>query len=164
MSAFIRAGGGTVGTGLEVEPGATLRWGGHKGIRVGDHVRLGRGVVLDVPAGGRLVIGDRVKIMHYSVIAVSEYLRIGDDTQIAEHCSLRDSDHGMAAASLIRSQNVSSPTHIGSDVWIARGAAVLRGAKIGNGAVVGANSVVKGVVEPLAVVVGAPARPVSTRS
>ena len=158
MTAAIRVGGGKVGPGLEVEPGTTLRWGGHSGINIGSGVRFGSGVILDVPVGGKLSIGDRVKVMHHTVIAASESLTIGRDTQIAEHCSIRDSDHGLDADKLIRDQNISSPTVIGSDVWIARGSAVLRGAVIGDKAVIGANSVARGTVQPRSISVGAPAQ------
>lgn len=158
MTAMLRASGARVGSGLEVEPGTTFRWGGHRGITIGSGVRFGNGVIIDVPAGGILNIGDRVKVMHHTIIAASEELTIGADTQIAEHCSLRDSDHGMDAGKLIREQNVSTPTVIGSDVWIARGSAVLRGSVIGDGAVIGANSVARGRIEPGSISVGTPAQ------
>lgn len=163
ITALLRAGGAKVGDGLEAEPGATFRWGGHRGITIGSGVRLGRGVVVDVPAGAELRIGDRVKVMHYTVIAVAESLSIGSDTQIAEHVSVRDSDHGLSAAGLIREQNVSTPVAIGADVWIARGSAVLRGAVLGDGAVLGANSMARGEVEPGFIMVGSPARPIRRR-
>jgi acetyltransferase-like isoleucine patch superfamily enzyme len=158
MTLAIRVAGGSVGTGLEAESGTTLRWGGHKGITIGSGVRFGTGVIIDVPEGGRLTIGDRVKVMHHTVIAAEEDLTIGADTQIAEHCSLRDSDHGTDPDRLIREQNVTTPTVIGSDVWIGRGSAVLRGSIIGDGAVIGANSITRGNIEPGSISVGAPAR------
>lgn len=161
---WIRAGGGKVGQGFETEPGVTFRWGGHSGIQIGSGVRLGRGVIVDVPRGGRLVIHDGVKIMHYTVIAVSESLSIGTDSQIAEHCSLRDSDHGMNPNRPIKEQSVASPTFLGDDVWIGRGSAVLRGAKVGDGAVIGANSVVRGVIDSGSISVGAPAKHIKFRS
>lgn len=157
VSALIRAGGGTVGNRLEVEAGTTIRWGGHKGVTIGSDVRFGRGVVIDAPAGGRLIIGDRVKIMHQTIVAASQELSIGDDTQIAEHCSIRDSDHGMNTGTPIGKQQVSSPTRIGSDVWIGRGSAVLRGADIGDGAVIGANSVARSSIASGSISVGCPA-------
>lgn len=158
MASLIRLGGGHVGNRLEVEPGATLRWGGHPGIIIGSNVRLGRGVVLDVPRGGRLVLADGVKIMHYTVVAVAKSLSIGADTQVAEHCSLRDSDHGMDPGMPLKDQSVSTATTIGAEVWIGRGVAILRGSVIGEGAVIGANSLVRGEVAPWSVSVGVPAK------
>ena len=52
---------------------------------------------------------------------------------------------------------------IGSDVWIGDRSIVMSGVTIGHGACVGANSVVTKDVEPYAVVVGAPARPIRRR-
>lgn len=139
----IRLAGGTCGRGLEVESGATLRYGPHAGLRFGSNVYLGRGVVVDVPASADLALGDNVKVMHYTVIAASERISIGSGTQIAESCSIRDADHGSGTAEVSMADHlVTTPTEIGRDVWIARGVAVLRGSQIGDRAVVGANSVV----------------------
>src|SRR4051812_23366513 len=74
---LLRACGGRAGRGLQVERGVLLRWGPHRGLRLGNSVYLGRGVILDVPAGAALNIGDRVKVMHYVVIAASESINIG---------------------------------------------------------------------------------------
>lgn len=52
---------------------------------------------------------------------------------------------------------------IGTDVWIATRAVILPGTHIGDGAIVAANSVVKGVVPPMAIVAGSPAKVVSWR-
>lgn len=164
---LIRLGGGTCGSRLEVEPGSTIRWGAHPGIRIGCGVRFGRGVIIDVPAGAVLEIADGVKVMHYSVIAASEYIQIGSQTQIGEMASVRDADHGSGGSELsLRDDLITTPTLIGSGVWIARGVAVLRGAIIGDGAVVGANSVVVAGY-PVAAgtrVAGAPAKPLGKAS
>ena len=169
--AFLRGiiviGGGTCGPGFEVEAGSTLRWGPHPGIRIGRDVRFGRGVVLDVPAGAELEIEDGVKVMHYSVIAASERISIGAQTQIGECSSIRDSDHGPGNATLSMADDLrTTPTTIGAGVWIARGTAVLRGAQIGDRAVVGANSVVvrNHPVAAQSRVAGAPAKVLGTSS
>jgi acetyltransferase-like isoleucine patch superfamily enzyme len=163
LSAVIRAAGGKVGHTLTVERGATFRQWPHRGVRIGDDVHLARGVVIDVPRGARLELGDGSKIMHYTVIAAAEHIRIGAMTQVAECCSVRDADHGVALDEPMFHQLTSSPTIIGDDVWIARGCAVLKGTTIGDGAVLGANSVLKGVLPPRSIAVGAPARVVRER-
>ncbi|MFI2838568.1 acyltransferase [Mycolicibacterium sp. PDY-3] len=96
---------------------------------------------------------------------MSEHIEVGAHTQIAECCSVRDSDHGMKRGLSIRDQPVeSTPVTIGRDVWIGRGVAVLRGSNIGNGAVLGANSVVLIDIPPYAVAVGVPARTIRIRT
>lgn len=161
--AWIVAYGGSVGRRLEVEPSARLRWPPHRGICIGDNVYVGIGAVVDAPVGSSLFIDEGVKIMHYSVIASSQNISIGRDTQVAEHSSIRDTDHGMAAQWRMKDQEVSAPVQIGKDVWVGRGVAVLRGSTIGDGAVIGANSVVRGEIPPMSIAVGAPARVVRTR-
>ena len=54
-------------------------------------------------------------------------------------------------------------TIVGNDVWIGQNATILPGVHIGNGAILGANAVVGSNVEPYAIVVGNPARPVRKR-
>jgi acetyltransferase-like isoleucine patch superfamily enzyme len=101
--------------------------------------------------------------MHYTVIAAAQSVVIGADSQVAEHCSVRDSDHGVAPDRPMWQQLVSTPVRIGADVWVGRGAAVLRGADLGDGCVIGANAVVRGCIPSMAVAVGVPARVVRSR-
>ena len=58
---------------------------------------------------------------------------------------------------------IKGDTVIGNDVWIGQNAVILPGVHIGDGAIIGANSVVGSDVEPYAVVVGNPAKPVRKR-
>lgn len=140
---FIRLGGGSCGHGLQIEKGTHLRWWAHPGIQIGQNVRLGRGVVIDAPRGSLVLIGDDVKIMHYSVVAASLSVTIGAGTQIGEMCSIRDSDHdGGGPESAVDANDRCAPVVIGERVWIGRGVAVIRGSRIGSFAKVGANSVV----------------------
>lgn len=163
LGSRIRLAGGVVGRALQVDRGVVLRWQAHPGLRLGDDVYLGVGAIIDVPPGGRLHLGDRVKVMHYCVLAASESIEIGADSQVAEFSSIRDSDHGLSTSRPMRQQTVSDPTRIGVDVWIGRGCAVLRGSDVRDGAVIGANSVVRGLVPELSIAVGAPARVIRQR-
>lgn len=140
-----------------------MHGGAQSGIDIGDDVHLGRGALIQVHRGGELTVGSRCKLMHFTVIACQGRLSIGADTQVAEHSSVRDAEHGLERHTAIRDQEVIGETRIGSDVWIGRGCAVLMGAEIGDGAVIGANSVVRGPVPSYAIAVGAPARVVRQR-
>ncbi len=54
-------------------------------------------------------------------------------------------------------------TTVGNDVWIGQNATILAGVTIGDGAIIGTNSVVGSDVEPYAIVVGNPAKPIRKR-
>lgn len=160
----IRSAGGRAGSGLQVERGVLIRCGAHGGLNLGRGVYLGRGVVIDVPVGAALSIGSRSRIMHYTVLAAAESVRIGARTQIAEHCSIRDLDHDMALGKvMLESRGTTSSVTVGDDVWIAAGVRVLRGTTIGDGCVLGANAVARGAYPALSISVGAPARVVRYR-
>ncbi|MGZ6792723.1 MAG: acyltransferase [Mycobacteriales bacterium] len=153
-----------MGPGLLVDRHVLLRHPPGRGWRLGRDVYLGHGAVLDVWPGAELELGDRTKVMHYAVIGARESVRIGHDSQISEHSSVRDADHGTAADVLVREAPMTTePVTIGADCWIGKGAAVLRGAHLADGVVLGANSVVRGHLPRGAVAVGAPARVVRLR-
>ena len=58
---------------------------------------------------------------------------------------------------------IKGDTIIGNDVWIGQNVTILPGVHIGNGAIIGANSVVGSDVDPYAIVVGNPAKPIRKR-
>ena len=112
-------------------------------LRMGKAVKLGRGIDLNIRAGGELSIGSNVRITGNTYICADEKVTIGDNVLIAEFCTIRDSDHGIAADRLICDQpGTSLPVTIGSDVWIGAGCAILKGATVPDGCVIGAHSVV----------------------
>lgn len=136
----------------------------HEGIQIGSRVNMGNNIVLDVPLGGSLCIGDGAKLTMHVVVAAANRVEIGSGSQIAEYVSIRDSDHGILLGRPIEDQPLlTAPVLIQNDVWIGRGVAVLRGSVIEAGAVVGANSVVKGTIARAAIAVGAPARIIGVR-
>jgi acetyltransferase-like isoleucine patch superfamily enzyme len=149
-------------------------------LRIGCGVRLGRGVYINVVKGGSLHIGDKVHIDSHAyliaeghmaigahsyvgvgaTIVAFEDIRIGANALIAAYATIRDQDHRLdRLTSPFREQGlVSSPVHIGDNVWIGTKATILRGVHIGDDAVIGANSVVTSPVAAASVAVGAPAR------
>lgn len=158
--------GGKVGARLVVGAGTSLLQTAHSGWDIGNDVVLGKGVVLSISPGATLRLGAGVKVMHYSLIAAESSITIGERTQVAEHCSIRDQDHDVDAPGPIATAPLrTTPVVIGSDVWIGRGVAVLRGAEVGDDSVVGANAVVAaGRLEGRSIYVGAPAKLLRQRS
>lgn len=164
LGAWIRLWGGTVGARLLVDGGVHLRHPPSRHWVIGKNVYIGRGTILDVWPGASLRIGDRTKVMHYSIFGVRDSLWVGDDAQIAEHCTVRDANHDIVHGRLMATAPMqSTPIRVGNGAWIARGCAVLRGASVGDGAVIGANSVVTGPIPENAVAVGSPARVIRDR-
>lgn len=92
------------------------------------------------------------------MIVSQEGIRIGSDTLIAEYVVIRDQDHDTRTHPIRTSGFLTSPIHIGRDVWIGCKATVLRGSTIGDGAVVGAHALVKGHIPAGALAVGVPAK------
>jgi acetyltransferase-like isoleucine patch superfamily enzyme len=164
IRALILLMGGRCGGRLLVEPGFRFRYPPHEGITIGSGVFFGKNMLIDVPSGGCLQIGDRAWFNMNIVIAASRHIEIGEDVLVAEYTSIRDGDHGTQPGVPIRCQPMSTaPVRIGEGAWIARGVAVLKGATIGAGAVVGAHAVVKSAIPANAIAAGIPARVVRYR-
>jgi acetyltransferase-like isoleucine patch superfamily enzyme len=128
-------------------------------LTIGEEAILDDGCLLYVSPGARLVLGDRVRVGRNTVIAAANSIEIGSDVLIAEHCTIRDSDHQMDPDERRHETAVlTAPVRIGSNAWVGAGVRILRGAELGDAAVVGANAVVRGTIPARSVAVGAPAR------
>lgn len=163
----IRSGGGQCGNGVLADGVLHLKYPSHSGLVIGDRVSIGKNVSFDVPPGGKLVVGDRVKFNMDIVVAAISEIRIGADTLIGEFVSIRDSDHGIVKSGVpIQEQElISAPIYIDADGWLGRGCVILRGVNIGKGCVVGANAVVRaGNYSQYSILVGVPARVAKVRS
>lgn len=162
---IIRAMGGHVGSGLRVDRGLIFKTAPHKGIHFGNNISIGSNVIIDVPDGGCLVLGDRVKLNLSIVLAAQNKITIGNNSLIGEYSSIRDADHGIVLNGIpIQDQPMPAvPVTIGSDVWIARGVCVLKGCCIADGSVIGANAVVRSDIEKHTIAVGVPAKAISLR-
>jgi len=80
------------------------------------------------------------------------------------HCTYRRAQYGFGEDdNTFFDWRRASRCVIGHDVWIGHGAIILPGVTVGTGAVVGAGAVVSKDVEPYAVVVGVPAKPIRKR-
>ncbi len=156
----LRLRGGHLGRRCTIQPGVCLACAPGRPIRIGNGVRLMRGVVLSTSRSGRIVLEDNVYIGEHGVVTSNAEIYIGRDTIIAPHVDLVDFNHGLDdLASPIMAQPVAAaPIRIGCDVWLGAGVKVLRGVVIGDQAVVGAGAVVTHDVPARAVAVGVPAR------
>ena len=134
-------------------------------VNLGGHCRFGQQVFLETGEQGSIELGSHVRVNSGCVIVAQARVSIGDHCLIGEYTSIRDANHGTAIGQPMRLQDhVAAPIVIEDDVWIGRGSVILKGVHIGAGAIVGANSVVTGDVPSMAVVVGAPAKPIMQRS
>lgn len=160
---------------------------GAKGVMCTGFVFLGRGVELSAREGyGRILlepwvhIGDQCHIRaHEGTIRIGSKTVMGRDNtinayldiSIGSECVISDSiymcdfDHRFSNISIpIRDQGIhKTPVRIGDDTWIGTKVSILRGSDIGAGCVIGAHSVVRGVIAPMSVAVGIPAKVIKSR-
>ncbi len=135
-------------------------------LQIGEHgtVQMGAECIIDhdavIEAYGRIDIGARTIFGHHCTVAAQESIFIGEDCLIAEMVSIRDHDHRFDRLDIpVRMQgSISSPIHIGRNVWIGAKATITRGVKIGDNAIIGANAVVTRDIPANAIAVGTPAR------
>lgn len=115
-------------------------------IEIGDRVRISaRCHIWAGPSCGRIVLSDDVLIAPEVMMTAANY-RFNDGQPV--------NDQPMDEADII----------VGKDVWIGYGAVILPGARIGDGAIIGAGTVVRGTVEPFAIISASEAsRPVGRR-
>jgi maltose O-acetyltransferase len=112
-------------------------------IELGNHVGFNYGCYVN--GFGGLVIGD--------------YSNVGPGSMIHTANHLNDDLSRPFVGQGWRKQ----PVTIGADVWIGMGCVILPGVTIGDHAVVGAGSVVTKDIEPYAIAVGNPAKPIKSR-
>ena len=91
-------------------------------ISIGDNVSFANDAFLSTYAGGKLSIGsDCFFGDNCKIVTDRTTVSIGDDCLVAEHVSIRASNHGIKQGSIIRNQkNSVSPVFIGNDVWIGK--------------------------------------------
>ncbi len=146
----------TGGSGLMVGRAVDLQVYGL--LRLGRDVTLSAGCLLSVGPGAELEIGDRCFIGRNTVVVATESIRVGDHVDIAEHCTIRDSDHVQTAQGRARGEAIREPVVIGSGCWLGAGVRVLRGSRLGPGVVAAANAVVRGTFDGGSLIGGVPAR------
>ncbi len=136
---------------VEIGPGTLIG----DGASIREQCRVGSGCIISryVTVNYNTRIGDRTRIMDLTHITGN--CVIGDDVFISVLVSTAN-DNEMVTRQYEEGKVVGP--RIGCRVSIGEGACILPGVKIGDGALVGAGSVVTKDVEPLALVIGVPAR------
>lgn len=124
-------------------------------VHISDNVKL-------VVQGGIVIIEDDVFIGVGAIIVCKESIFIGRDSLISEYVVVRDQDHDTRARPIKNSGFLTSPIHIGSDVWVGCKATILRGSVVGARCVVGAHALVNSHIDEDMLVVGVPARAIRT--
>jgi lipopolysaccharide O-acetyltransferase len=158
---------------ISIGPRPYLR--GLTSISMGEDFSAGEGLWLEaiIRYGNerfepKLVIGKHVRISHWSHIACTHSVTIGDHVLIGSKVIITDHNHGSFGT------NATSPAIppsqrplernrfviIGNNVWLGDGVVVCPGVILGEGCVAGANAVVTTDVPPYTLVVGVPAQPI----
>jgi acetyltransferase-like isoleucine patch superfamily enzyme len=114
---------------------------------------------------GSLRLGAKVVLGGANIVNSYLDVEIGANSLLGDWIYICDFDHKFDRLDVpIRKQGIAkTPVRIGEDVWVGEKASILRGADIGAGSVIGAQTVVKGVIPPFSVVVGAPGRVIASR-
>jgi acetyltransferase-like isoleucine patch superfamily enzyme len=131
-------------------------------ITIGNHAYICRFVEFSVPAGGELLVGDRVFLGRGVVISAHLRVTIGSDTMLGEYVSVHDNDHrtGPAEVPVARRGYCSNALEIGANCWIGAKAVLVRGSGMGVNSVLGAGAVLTGQLPTGSVAVGVPAKPI----
>ncbi len=166
--AQIKCPGLHLGRSCFIDDGVTIyghRDGGE--VRLGNQVHLYRGTIIEVGAGGSVIIGDGTHIQaSCNLKAFLGSLIIGCNVQIAPHCGFSPYEHDFEDRGVaIKSQGIRSAGDIvlEDDVWLGLGVSVLEGVRVGKGAVIGAGAVVTKDIPAYAIAVGVPAHVIRMR-
>lgn len=158
---------------LMIGPRSHLR--GLSFISMGENFCCGEGLWLEAVSRygnqrfhPRLTIGKHVSVSHWTHIACTNSVVIGDHVLIGSKVIITDHNHGRFEV------DATPPTippaerpleddrfvKIEANVWLGDGVVVCPGVTIGKGSIVGANAVVTTDVPPYTLVAGVPARPI----
>ena len=140
-----------------VEPRRRMRLG--EGVRISPVATFANAANIEL--GPRVLVGENTRLWAGPGRA---RVVVGADTLIGPNVLVTAASYLFREGAPIAAQRMrEADVIVGVDVWIGAGAIVLAGSRIGDGAVVAAGAVVRGAVEPRAVVAGNPARPVARR-
>jgi acetyltransferase-like isoleucine patch superfamily enzyme len=155
-----------LGDHVVVDDGCVLdaKGAANDGIRIGNRVFLGRHTILTCKDGD-IVLEDGVNVSFHCAVFSASSVRIGGETLLAAYCYVVGGGHDFDRTDVpvIRQGRPSKGIDVGHGVWLGAGSVILDGVTIGHDAIVGALAVVSQDVPPFAVAAGAPARVVRDR-
>jgi len=127
-------------------------------IQLGRNCRFYPNCVFELHETANISIGNEVVLAYGCIISIRKGLSIGDNTQIGEFSSIRDSTHSYSDQdkSIKQQDDFVKEISIGKNVWIGRNCLLLPGSVIGDNVIIGANTVVKGNLEDNSMYVGNP--------
>ncbi|HMC79364.1 MAG TPA: acyltransferase [Acidimicrobiia bacterium] len=105
-------------------------------------------------------IGANTRINRDCCLDARGPLHIGDNVSVSPEVAILTTQHSLDAGGFPLE---SRPVVIEDHVWIGMRAMILPGTTVGRGAVIAAGAVARGVIPPMTVVAGVPARPIGTR-
>ena len=132
-----------------------LAIGENGSLTVKNNFKIYTGAEIYVNKNASLVLGSGYINNHVNLHCF-ERIEIGEDTSIADHVTIRDSDSHIFNGK--SPHLVTQLIFIGDHVWIGTGATILKGVNIGKGAVVAAGAVVTKDIAPACLAGGVPAK------
>ena len=132
---------------------------------IGEKVRIYDNGIFEFGPDSIVFWGNNVLFSYGVVYCSRSKIQIGDDVQIGEYTSIRDTTHTYkdTTKTIRQSVDVSTPILIGNNVWIGRGCLIMPGTVIEDGVVVGANSIVKGLLKKNGIYAGSPCKFIKSR-
>jgi FkbH-like protein len=140
--------------------GRRARTIGAPNVENGGTIEIGNDVVLNsqfspveliAVAGGKIQLGENVRINFGTTVNASRLVSIADDVSIGPYCIIADSE-------IPGVSDTAAPIEIEAGVWLAGRVTVLPGTRIGAGSVITAGSIVSGDIPANVVAGGIPAR------
>jgi acetyltransferase-like isoleucine patch superfamily enzyme len=127
-------------------------------IQIGEDARIREQVFVGGPQlpESSFTLGSRTIILQLTSINPTKPVTIGDDTGIGGHCLIFT--HGAWLNALDGYPVTYEPVTLGNSVWLPWRVFVMPGTTIGDGSVIGANSLVQGMIPPMSLAVGSPAK------
>lgn len=134
-------------------------------IKFGRDINIYNNCIIELGPASHLEIGNNVIFSYGCIISARKSIKIGNNVQIGEYTSIRDTTHDYTDYSkpIMENKDISQSIVIGNNVWIGRNCLILPGSTIEEGVVVGANSLVKGTLKSNQIYGGNPIRELKRR-